>query len=148
MRSTPPGTRPPELELAPDSRRPRREEVEHAVAKLGEIYLRRARLSPESVSAREIGLLRRSDWAPLRAAAVVLWSRRRPGSFLRAAERFLRDEAEVRCAVLEGLANAAILEGKGPADPQVAALLRVASLDRDPRVRASAQETALLLAED
>lgn len=145
MRLSPPGDLPSELELLSHTSRLRQEEAKQIVAKLGEIYLRKARLAPDSVSAPAIGLLRRSDWAPLRAAAVVLWSRRRPRAFLRVAERFFRDEVEVRCAVLEGLANAAILGGLGPDSPPVAGLLTAAARDPEAAVREAARETTSLL---
>jgi len=148
MRRNPSGGDPSEIQLLSASIRLPRESVERTVATLAEVYLRKARLAPESVSAREIGLLRRSPWPSLRGVAVVLWSWRRPAAFLRATQRFLDDEAEVRCAVLEGVANAAILEGVGPADPPLDAVLRAALDDSDARVRASALEAVSLIEND
>ncbi|KAB2965156.1 MAG: hypothetical protein F9K16_02600 [Thermoanaerobaculia bacterium] len=114
----------------------------------GDIYLRRARTAPESICALEVRLLRRSSWAPLRAPAVLLWSRRRPRAFLRAAVRFLEDEPEVRRAVAEGLANAAILDGRGADDPLIARLLEKSSADPDERVRTLTEQTRALLSPD
>lgn len=128
------------LLLVPPSSR--REKLEETVARLSELYLRTAYTDPESVSTREIRLLRRSRWAMLRAAAVVLWAQRRPLAFLGAAERFLRDVPAVRCAVLEALATAVIVEGRIPAESPLDTLLKAGLEDPDPNVRAAARETA------
>lgn len=122
-----------------------RRDREKLVQELGEVYLNRARTDPEAIRALEVRLLRRSGWASLRAPAVLVWSRRRPAAFLRAAARFLDDQPEVRLAVAEGLANAAILEGLGAEDPQVAALLDRALADHDSRVRVIAEKARDLL---
>lgn len=122
-----------------------RRERERIVRELGEVYLNRARTDPEAIRALEVRLLRRSGWASLRAPAVLVWSHRRPGAFLRAAARFLDDQPEVRLAVAEGLSIAAILEGLGPEDPRVSALFDQVLADQDPRVGEAAVLSRALL---
>lgn len=140
--------RSPEGELVRAIHELRVERREPFASAVGEAYARRARLDPEAVTALEVRLLRRSEWAVLRAPAVLLWSRRRPAAFLRAAPRFAADEAEVRLAVAEGLANAAILEGCGLDDPRVEAVLALLRSDPDPRVQADAERAAALIGSD
>ncbi|MDI9630015.1 MAG: hypothetical protein QM311_00950 [Acidobacteriota bacterium] len=123
----------------------RAEGREEFAAALGEAYVRQARLDPDAVPALEIRLLRRSEWSLLRAPAVLLWAMRRPAAFLRAAPRFAADQVEVRSAVAEGLANAAIIEGCGLDDPRVEAVLALLRNDPDPRIRADAERAAALI---
>jgi len=116
-------------------------------SQLGRLYLRMARVEPEAASPREIRELRRSEWAPLRAAGVLLWSQRSPTAFLRAAPKVFGDEApEVREAVLEGLVCAAERRGlKGDAQRKARDLLALASRDESAAVREASEDTAALL---
>lgn len=118
---------------------------ERLVAELAEHYSDKARLDPEGVTALELRLLRRSPWDALRAAAVLIWSRRRPGAFLRAAPGFLAGGPATREAVAEGLANAAILCERTAEDPEVARLLAACLADPEPNVRELAEQARLLL---
>jgi hypothetical protein len=108
---------------------------------------RAVRLHPESFDALTLRLLRLSRQPGDRAAAVLVWSQRRPEAFLRHAPAFLRDDSpEVRAAVIEGLGNACLLAETAAAWDATDRLLDRGEQDRDLSVREVARTTREILA--
>ncbi|MBZ0090289.1 MAG: hypothetical protein K8H90_07920, partial [Thermoanaerobaculia bacterium] len=114
---------------------------------LSRVYLRMARVEPKVASLREIRTLRASEFAPLRAAGVLLCAQRWPAAFLKRASKLFSDRApEVREAVLDGLVCATVQLPLSEKDQNaVMQLLDAASRDESDAVRAASEDTAVLL---